>query len=182
MPHLASLPDQATLVDVFKRYPDVAAPLLALHEAIMRAPSPFSAAEREAIAAYVSSLNECQYCHGVHSNAAVALGSDAAEIAAICALPEAPGDPRMAPVLAYVAKLTTAPASVGRADADKILAAGWDEAAVSYAAFVAAAYAFMNRMVEGHGIKGSADYYAAGGQRLAEIGYAGLADLLAKSP
>jgi uncharacterized peroxidase-related enzyme len=182
MPYLESLPGQATLADVFRRYPDVTAPLLALHEAIMRAPSPFSAAEREAIAAYVSSLNACQYCQGVHSNAAVALGAAADDVAAICALPEAPGDARLAPVLAYVAKLTTAPASVGRADVEKILAAGWDETAVSTAAFVAALYAFMNRMVEGHGLKGSDDYYAAGGKRLAEIGYAGLAELLAKSP
>jgi len=181
MPHLDSLPDQATLVDVFKRHPDVSAPLLAMHEAIMRAPSPFSAAEREAIAAYVSSLNECQYCQGVHANAAVALGSDGAEVEAICALPERPGDARLAPVLTYVAKLTTAPATVSRADVDDILAAGWDEAAVSAAAFVAALYAFMNRMVEGHGIKGSDEYYAAGGKRLADIGYAGLAALLAES-
>ena len=181
MPHIDGLPEQATLLDVFRRYPDVTAPLLALHEAIMRAPAPFSTAERETIAAYVSRLNDCRYCHGVHSNAAVALGAAAADVDAICALPEKPGDAKLAPVLAYVAKLTSAPASVTRADADAIIAAGWDEAAVSYAAFVAALYAFMNRMVEGHGIKGTDAVYAAGGDRLATIGYAGLAAMLAQS-
>lgn len=178
MPYLDWLSDQSTLVDVFKRYPEVSQPLLALHEAVMRAPAPFSAAERETIAAYVSSLNDCAYCRGVHSNAAVALGAEADDVAALCTLPETPGDTRLAPVLAYVVKLTKAPASVGRADVQNILDDGWDEAAVSYAAFVAALYAFMNRMVEGHGIKGSDEHYAMGGKRLAEIGYAGLAALI----
>ena len=70
------------------------------------------------------------------------------------------------------------PATVSKADADRILAAGWDEDAVSFAAYVAALYGFMNRLVEGHGIKGTSEYHAMGGKRLAEIGYAGLAELL----
>jgi alkylhydroperoxidase family enzyme len=41
--------------------------LIAYHTQILRGPSPLSAAERELIAAYVSGLNACTYCHGVHA-------------------------------------------------------------------------------------------------------------------
>ena len=179
MPHLPSLADDATLIDVYERYPAVAAAALALNEAIMRHPAPFSSAEREAIAAYVSKINACQYCHGVHSNAAIGLGLASDAVTAICELPAAPDNPKLVPVLAYVAKLTSEPASVDKADVNRMLDAGWDETAVSFAAFVAALYAFMNRLIEGHGIKASDEYLKSGGTRIAEIGYAGLAEMLA---
>ena len=181
MPHLASLPEDATLIQVFTRHPAVSQALMALHEAIMRDPAPFTPAQREAIAAYVSKLNACQYCHGVHASAAVGLGESAEDVQQICELPDAPPDPALAPVLSYVRKLTLSPSTVSKADADRILSAGWDEDAVSYAAYVAALYGFMNRLVEGHGIKGTPEYRETGGKRLAEIGYAGLAKLLQQS-
>ena len=178
MPHLDTLPEDATLMQVFTRHPAVSQALMALHDAIMRDPAPFTAAQREAIAAYVSQLNACEYCHGVHTSAAIGLGESAENVQQICELPETPPDPKLAPVLTYVRKLTLSPATVSKADADRILAAGWDEDAVSFAAYVAALYGFMNRLVEGHGIKGTPEYHAMGGKRLAEIGYAGLAELL----
>lgn len=180
MPHLPSLTDDSTLIDVYRKHPAVAHATLALNDAIMRGDAPFTEAQREAIAAYVSSINACQYCMGVHSSAATGLGMEAGEVAAVCERPEAPDDPRLAPVLRYVAKLTAEPASVTEADAKRILDAGWDEAAVSYAAFVAALYALMNRMVEGHGIKGNPVQLAKNGARLADIGYTGLSAILAE--
>ena len=74
MPYLKSLPDDAVLLQVFRAYPDTARPLLDYHELVMRGPSPFTVAERELIAAYVSGVNECGYCHGVHTATAEAFG------------------------------------------------------------------------------------------------------------
>ena len=70
MAYLPSLPADAVLLDVFRAYPDTARPLMDYHQALLRGPSPLSVAERELIAAYVSGLNACGYCHGVHSAAA----------------------------------------------------------------------------------------------------------------
>ncbi|MDZ5696765.1 carboxymuconolactone decarboxylase family protein [Chelativorans sp. M5D2P16] len=67
------LPAGATLLDVFKRFPDTNAPLIEFHEALLRAP-PFTEAERELIATYVSGLNRCRYCRGVHTATAERLG------------------------------------------------------------------------------------------------------------
>ncbi|MEM7271391.1 MAG: carboxymuconolactone decarboxylase family protein [Pseudomonadota bacterium] len=87
MAYLESLPETAALRDVLMTHPAMATPLIAMIEEIMRGPGPFSGAEREAIAAYVSSLNGCAFCLGVHSKAAEAMGMDAETVGAICLRP-----------------------------------------------------------------------------------------------
>ena len=62
MPYLSSLPADGVLLDLFRQYPETAKPLLDYHELVMRGPLPFTVGERELIAAYVSGLNDCQYC------------------------------------------------------------------------------------------------------------------------
>src|SRR2546430_13592058 len=74
MSFLKSLPPDAGLLQVFQAFPKAARPLLEYHEVLLRGDSPFSAADREMIAAYVSALNKCEYCRAVHSQTAVALG------------------------------------------------------------------------------------------------------------
>lgn len=179
MSYLNSLPDDAVLMDVFKRFPETSRPLLDYHEVVMRGPSPFSVAERELIAAYVSGVNSCGYCHGVHTVTAEACGIPQGAVpAAVIDLDAAPVAENLRPVLRYVGKLTRTPAELTRADAEEVLAAGWDESALHSAVMVCALFNFMNRMVEGHGITAGPDYFAKSGQRLKDVGYAGLSRLL----
>ena len=42
-------------------------PLLQFHQKLLRGDSPFTVAERELMAAYVSGVNACGYCLGAHS-------------------------------------------------------------------------------------------------------------------
>lgn len=46
--------------------PETAKPLNDLVDILLRGPHPLSPGERELIAAYVSSLNDCRYCHTIH--------------------------------------------------------------------------------------------------------------------
>lgn len=78
MTYLRSLPPEAPLLEVFKAYPDTAGPLVDYHEALMRGPSPLSVGTRELIAALVSALNACSYCHGVHAATALESGVEPA--------------------------------------------------------------------------------------------------------
>jgi uncharacterized peroxidase-related enzyme len=179
VPYLKSLPDDAVLLQVFRAYPDTARPLLDYHELVMRGPSPFTVAERELIAAYVSGVNECGYCHGVHTATAEAFGIPEGLLEALLAdLDTAPVDERIRAVLRYVGKLTTAPARLTDDDAAAVLAAGWDERALHDAVIVCALFNFMNRMVNGLGIKADESYFALSGKRLRDVGYTGLAVLL----
>jgi uncharacterized peroxidase-related enzyme len=179
MPYLSSLPHDAVLLDVFRAFPETSRPLLDYHELVMRGPSPLTVAERELIAAYVSGVNECAYCHGVHTATAEACGI-AAGVApsAVRDLDTAPVDDRMRAVLRYVGKLTSTPGALTQEDADAVLAAGWDERALHDAVLVCALFNFMNRMVNGLGIRADASYFATSGTRLRDVGYTGLAGLL----
>lgn len=179
MPYLPSLPENAALLDVFRAYPGTAAPLLDYHEALLRGPSPFTIAQRELIAAYVSGLNSCGYCHGVHATTAQAFGlAEGALSALLDDVDAATVDEPIKPVLHYVGKLTRTPSQVTEADAEAVLAAGWDEQALHDAASVCALFNLMNRLVDGLGIVAGSDYTSFSGNRLAEGGYAGLKRLL----
>src|SRR5260370_41018077 len=74
MAYLPSMPKDASLLDVFWMFPETNEPLIAFHETLLRGPSPFTEGEREFVAAYVSGLNGCRYCQGVHTAAAERLG------------------------------------------------------------------------------------------------------------
>jgi len=177
MPFLESLPDDATLLNVFQAFPDLSAIMLDYHERLMRGPSPFSRAERELIAGYVSGLNACNYCHGVHMSTAEAYGLDGVVLEKLMDDVDACDvDERMKPVLKYCRKLTEAPAKVVQADADAVFAAGWDETALYHAVCVCALFNFMNRQVDGLGIEASADYFKDASIRLRDIGYGAMAE------
>src|SRR5262249_22458765 len=93
--------------------PEAGRILMELHEAIMRGPSPLTPGERELIAAYVSGLNECRYCHGVHAEAAKAFGLPAPTFDRVFDDLETAGfGDRFRPILHYVRKLTENPSSV----------------------------------------------------------------------
>ncbi|SDY04615.1 uncharacterized peroxidase-related enzyme [Modestobacter sp. DSM 44400] len=180
MTHLPSLGDEAVLVDVFRRFPETAGPLLDYHQVLLRGSSPLSVAQRELIAAYVSALNSCQYCHGVHAATAAAFGVDEGLVTALVAdVDSAPVGATMKPVLHLARTLTLTPAKVRDSEVAAVYAAGWDERALHDAVSVCALFNFMNRLVEGLGITAAPDYYQTSSRRLAgAAGYAGLRDLL----
>lgn len=138
-----------------------------------------SIAERELIAAYVSGLNACNYCYGVHQVTAEQFGIDEAALTGLLTdLSTAEVDDRVRPLLSYLGKLTRDPSKVSPVDARAVLAAGWDERALHDAVSVCALFNFMNRFVNGLGITADDDYSAVSGTRLADHGYAGLKKLM----
>src|SRR5919198_5412487 len=173
MSYLRSLPDRAVLRDVFAAFPQASRPLLDYHQALLRGPSPFNVAERELIAAYVSGLNACDYCHGVHAATARAFGVDASLVVSLLDdVDAAPVEQRMKPVLRYVRTLTQAPSRMTPRDAEAVFAAGWDERALHDAVSVCALFNLMNRLVEGLGIQAGGDYFRVAAERLTSQGYA----------
>lgn len=180
MAHLPSLPEGATLLDVFKAFPETNKPLIEFHEVLMRGPSPFSEAERELIAAYVSGLNRCDYCRGVHTATTERLGTPDGTVAELLEEIDTAAVPtRMKPVLSYAQKLTRAPDSVTDRDAEAVFAEGWNETALYHVVAVTALFNYMNRLVEGLGIELDAAYVEPASRRLAKRGYLPLIDMMA---
>lgn len=172
MPLLRSLPADASLVDLRRRYADLLEKLRPYGHRLMRGRSPLTTAQRELIASYVSGLNSCRYCYGVHSLVAEQFGVNQQLLGELLEdIDRAPVDARLRPILRYVRKLTETPSRMTEADAAAVYAAEWDDEALLHAVAVCAYFNNMNRLVEGCGIIGSADVYASGAQQLTAHGY-----------
>lgn len=180
MAFISDLAEDATLLDVFKAFARTSRPLLDYHEEVLRGPSPLSVANRELIAAYVSGLNVCQYCHGVHSATAEAFGISADALRLMLSdLEAAPIQPALKPILSFVRKLTLTPAQMTKSDAEAVFAAGWSSQALHDAVSVCALFNLMNRLVEGMGLKGTPQYFAVAAKRLSsQTGYRGIIEML----
>jgi uncharacterized peroxidase-related enzyme len=176
---LKSIPANSRLHNVFQAFPETSRPLIAYLEALLRGPSPFSAGERELIAAYVSGLNACDFCQNIHAQTAAAFGIDIQTLHALLTDPgSAPVDARLRPVLFFVRKLTLSPSRMTPADAEAVFAAGWDDHALHDAAAICGLFNLMNRLVEGLGIEADATHTQFTAQCLATISYAGFLPLL----
>ncbi|MEL6442403.1 MAG: peroxidase-related enzyme [Cyanobacteria bacterium J06621_8] len=150
MPHL---PPQ-DLMSVFQQNPSRYLPLTKVIQNIMRGESSFTPGERELIAAYVSSLNACDFCYGSHRAIAINLKIDPDLLEAITKdIATAPIEERWRSVFALVEKLTKTPSNVTQADIDLVLEAGWDAPAVEDIIAVCALFNFMNRLVDGFGLE-----------------------------
>ncbi len=148
-----SLPQDATLGGVIRRFADKLTPWCEYESLVMRGKSDLSFSERELIAAYVSGLNACSYCHDAHTAFARAYGIDPKLIEALMEdIDSAPVDQRFKPILAYVSKLTLSPALMVEEDAKAVFDAGWSEDALFDAIQVCGVFNLVNRLVEGTGI------------------------------
>lgn len=154
MKFLNNLPENATLLHAFALWPDTAGCIAALNRHVMRGPSEFSPAERELMAAYVSRLNSCGYCSGVHIETAAAFGVDAALLEQLVAnIDTAPIDDRLRPVFRLLRELTLSASKVTPEHIQSLKDAAFSENAIHSAILVASLFAFMNRYVDGLGIR-----------------------------
>ena len=177
MPFLPSLEDDDQVPHALAKFQNgTQIPLLEFHEALLRGNSEFSVKERELMAAFVSGVNACQYCHGAHSSVAREFGvSESTMIGLLEDIESADVDEKLKPVLAYISKLTSNPTRMTQADADAVFDAGWSEQALYDAVQVCCLFNFMNRFVEGLGLIANPLHFGAAGQRIKQNGYSGIA-------
>ena len=166
MGHFPSLPDETNLADLLKGHSKGVMHLLRYHDDILRGPSPLSIGEREIIAAYVSGLNECRFCHNAHTMYAESYGASPEMLAEMMDDLESSSVPaKFKPILAYARTLTLKPGDVTSAHTQAILDAGWSEEAMGDALAVISLFNFMNRFIHGAGIAAFDAHY----QRKKEI-------------
>ncbi|MDP1691363.1 MAG: peroxidase-related enzyme [Burkholderiaceae bacterium] len=179
MPFFPSLPDDAGARHILALNPAAGRALIELHTATLRTDSQLTARDKELIAAFVSGLNACQYCFGVHRETARAFGVEESLIEALLAdLESAPVDARLRPILEYARVLTLTPTKALQRHVEAVFAVGWTERDLHDAILTVCLFNFMNRLLEGHGVKGSADLYATRGQALHDLGYSPLLAML----
>lgn len=166
MPKLSSFSENPEMAEVMAKYPQGFAGLCDYHDAILRGPSELSVAERELIAAYVSGLNQCNFCHGAHRMYAEVHGIDPGVFEQLVADPAAAGvDPKLLPLFDYAKVLTLNPSMVGEKLAQAVYDAGWGEEALFTIVAVTGIFNLMNRLVEGTGITANPMMRAASRER-----------------
>ena len=136
---------------LFMFRPETAKPLLELAETLLRKPSSLSPGDRELTAAYVSSLNSCQYCTRSHSAFAAEYfnGNSALVEQVKINMETAPISEKMKAFLRIAAKVQKNAQTVSSGD---ILAAkklGATENEIHDIVLIAAAFCMYNRYVDG---------------------------------
>jgi uncharacterized peroxidase-related enzyme len=148
--------------------------LAALSHTLMHKECPISAGLRELIAAYTSSLNQCEFCMKAH--AAVAsklLGDEALVWSVIRDLDVSDLEGKEKELLRFVRKVMLAPASIPATDTQQLNAAGWDDDSIFYAISACALFNFYNRWISASGVNPvTGEAFKNLVSRMATVGYA----------
>jgi uncharacterized peroxidase-related enzyme len=138
--------------------PDAARNLVGFSQVVMHDPAPISPGLRELIAAYTSSLNQCEFCMKAHAAVAAHIYQDDALVASVLRDPEtSPLDEKEKALLRFVRKVTFAAADINPADTDRLRGIGWEDAAIFYAVTACALFNFYNRWVSASGVRPVSD-------------------------
>ncbi|MDQ7017885.1 MAG: peroxidase-related enzyme [Robiginitomaculum sp.] len=157
------------VVDIFMHDPAGYLPFTQLMAEIMSGESTLHVPQREMIALYVSTLNNCHYCCGSHRAVLANLQIDDAVIAAVEAGKSADASTQAA--LDFAKKLTRSPGAVAKNDIENMQKAGWSDQGIEDVIKVVSLFSFLNRLVDGMGIYGNAQVFAQAGTMIAEHGY-----------
>lgn len=172
MAHFSYLDEYSDMRDVIFRKRSRYKHMDAFTQNILRGPSELSVQQRELIAAYVSALNACSFCSGIHTQVAVNFGMKDDLIQILIENEDAAlVEEKMRPVLALVKKLTLSPSKVQKSDIEAIVNTGWSESAAEDTICIAALFNYYNRLMDGHGITGYPGIFKEGAGMLAKHGY-----------
>lgn len=141
------------------------------HEA-MRGDSTWSVGDRELMAAYVSKVNECQFCVGAHTATAARAYQDRGRVDAVLAdLDSAPIEEGLRATLRMLGKLTSA-GTLSVADVRGVLSAGVSRRQIEDALAVSFAFNTTDRLANAFAFEVlSPEGFEAGAKYLLKRGY-----------
>jgi uncharacterized peroxidase-related enzyme len=151
MPHIALSTDTPGIGGLFEFRPETARPLCELAEVLLRGDHTLSRGERELIAAYVSGLNECQFCTSSHAAfAAAQLPEGMTLVAQVRAdLDSAPVPAKLKALLRIAAAVARGGREVSAGAVEAARAAGATDLELHDTVLIAAAFCMFNRYVDG---------------------------------
>lgn len=151
MPHI-TLPDGFPGIRgpmVFR--PETAKPLNELVDVLLRGPSTLTTGERELIATYVSSQNDCNYCQSIHGAiAAHHLNGDEDLVQCVKLDFEQAGiSEKLKALLAIAGKVQVSGKNVTSEDIDRARGLGATDLEIHDTVLIAAVFCLCNRYVDG---------------------------------
>jgi uncharacterized peroxidase-related enzyme len=174
MPHIA-LPEGFPGISAgFTYRPETAKPMRELAHVLLHDANSLTPGERELIATYVSSENNCHFCQASHSAAAACHLGDASVVEKLKAdFLSAPVSDKLKALLAIAGKVRQDGKLVTAADVDAARKLGATDIEIHDTVLIAAAFSMFNRYVDGLGTwqPHDPDMYAQMGKHLAAEGY-----------
>lgn len=175
MPHIQTGNSQPGIVSLLFYKKSTGKALSTLAQTVLRGPSPLTSGEREMIAAYVSWLNQCEFCHQSHAASAVCQFTNGDSlIEAYRKDNNISGfSPRMQALLAIASQVQQSGRHVTDEAVAKAKAEGVTDEMLHDAVLVAAAFCMYNRYVDGlkTPLPEKHEEYADMGKRLSTSGY-----------
>jgi uncharacterized peroxidase-related enzyme len=175
MPHIG-LPEGVPGIGAgFAFRPETAKPMRELAHILLHELSTLTAGERELIATYVSSQNDCYFCQTSHGAAASAHLLDPEIVKQVKSkYHAAPISSKLKALLAIAGKVQRGGKNVTSTDIEEARSQGATDLEIHDAALIAAAFCMYNRYVDGLDTWQPRDetMYVQMGKNLAENGYA----------
>jgi uncharacterized peroxidase-related enzyme len=160
--------------------PETTKPLCDLVQVLLTGPHTLTPAEREMIATYVSSQNDCYYCQTCHgSTAAQHLGGTDADYELIAQMKRdyqaTPISAKMKALLAIAGQVQKGGKQVTTEDIDRARQQGATDKEIHDTVLIAAAFCMFNRYVDGLATWQPSDpeIYREIGKMTSQLGYAG---------
>ena len=174
MAHIALPEGLPGISSGFAFRPETSKPMRELAHILLHEPSSLTPGERELIATYVSSQNDCYFCQTSHGAAAAAhLGGDEVVKQVKTDFQSAPVTPKLKALLAIADKVQRGGKNVTSEDVAHARSLGATDLEIHDTVLIAAAFCMFNRYVDGLGTWQPHDQtmYAEMGKHLAEHGY-----------
>jgi uncharacterized peroxidase-related enzyme len=176
MPHIALPEGLPGITSGFAFRPETAKPMRELAEVLLRGPNTLTSGEREMIATFVSSRNECHFCQASHRAAAAHhLDGDYAIVDAVRDdYQTAPVSSKLKALLGIAAKVQQGGLRVEASDVQRARDEGATDREIHDTVLIAAAFCMFNRYVDGLATLTPVDDHAYDqmGRRMATQGYA----------
>jgi uncharacterized peroxidase-related enzyme len=160
--------------------PETTKPLCDLVQVLLTGPHSLTPAEREMIATYVSSQNDCFYCQSCHgSTAAQHLGGSDADYDLIASMKQnyeaTPISSKMKALLAIAGKVQKGGKHVTGDDVARARQEGATDKEIHDTVLIAAAFCMFNRYVDGLATwqPGDPEIYREIGKQTSQLGYVG---------
>ncbi|HWA93839.1 MAG TPA: peroxidase-related enzyme [Terracidiphilus sp.] len=174
MAHIALPEDLPGISGAFAFRPETAKPMRELAHILLHEPNSLTPGERELIATYVSSQNECYFCQASHgASAACQMGGEDVVRRVKTDFESAPISSKLKALLAIAGKVQRDGKLVTEEDVERARREGASDLEIHDTVLIAAAFCMYNRYVDGLDTwqPHEADMYAQMGQHLAEHGY-----------
>lgn len=183
MAHITLPPDLPGIRGPMAFRPETARPLNELVDVLLRGPHTLSPGERELIATYVSSQNDCDYCQTIHGAiAAHHLKNEPLVVDVKQSYQAAAISPKLKALLAIAGKTAGGGKHVTAADVARAREEGASDLEIHDTVLIAAVFCMCNRYVDGLAtwMPHDPDFYRQRAALVAEHGY--VAVTLASQP